>query len=70
MFAVIALFSVFIHAGKPLQAVPVLFVASIVLTGIVGWVTAVAFAEPVNLLIRRRAGLGGSATGMVQPQVD
>ena len=57
MFAVLALFAAFERVGKPLRGVPVLFVAALIMAGIVGWIVAVVYAEPMNLLIRRRFGL-------------
>ena len=53
MFAVLGLFAVFVHLGKPLRAVPLLFAAAIVAAGMLGWVVATVYAEPMNRLIRR-----------------
>jgi len=70
MFAVLALFTVFVHFGKPLKGVPVLFVLALILAGIVGWTVAVVYAEPMNLLIRRRFGLDANSVGAAHPYVD
>jgi peptidoglycan/LPS O-acetylase OafA/YrhL len=56
MFAVLALFAVFVHFGKPLREVPVLFVTVIVAAGFLGWGVAVLYTEPMNRFIRRRSG--------------
>lgn len=70
MFAVLALFSAFVHFGKPLEGVPILFVMALVVAGFIGWGVAVLYAEPMNLLIRRRFGLDAGSIGAAQPQVD
>jgi peptidoglycan/LPS O-acetylase OafA/YrhL len=70
MFAVIALFAVFLHFGKPLAAVPVLFIAIIAVAGLLGWCVAVLFAEPANRLLRRRFGIDASSLASASPQVD
>ncbi len=60
MFAVLALFAIFVRFGKPLRAVPVLFVAAIVVSGLLGWCVAVVYTEPMNRLIRRRGAQRGT----------
>ena len=70
MFAVMGLFALFVHLGKPMRGVPVLFATAIVAAGALGWVVAVLFAEPMNLWLRRPTGLGESVLGSAQPQVD
>jgi peptidoglycan/LPS O-acetylase OafA/YrhL len=62
MFAVLTLFAIFVHFGKPLRAVPILFVAAIVAAGILGWITATLYTEPANRLIRKRAHLPKSVS--------
>jgi peptidoglycan/LPS O-acetylase OafA/YrhL len=37
MFAVLALFAAFVHFGKPVRGVPVLFIFAIVAAGVLGW---------------------------------
>ncbi len=54
MFAVLALFALFVRLGKPLRGVPMLFAAAIVTAGLLGWVVAVLYTGPTNRLIRRR----------------
>lgn len=70
MFAVMGLFAVFMHFGKPLRAVPVLFTASLIVAGLVGWLIAVSYAEPINLLLRRQFGLSPGSLEVVRPEVD
>ena len=68
IFAVLALFAVFVHFGKPLIGVPVLFVSAIVVAGLLGWCVSVFYTEPLNQLIRRRSG--APLSGGALPQVD
>ncbi len=53
MFAVLTVFAVFVRFGKPLTLVPLLFLAAIVLAGLLGWVVSAGFSEPVNRWLRR-----------------
>ncbi len=70
MFAVMALFAVFVHFGKPLRGVPVLFVLAICTAGLLGWAAAVCYAEPMNWFIRRRTGTDRATLGAAIPEVD
>jgi hypothetical protein len=70
MFAVLALFAVFVHFGKPLRGVPVLFISTIVAAGILGWGVSVLYAEPMNRFIRRRSGSDKASLGAAVPAVD
>ena len=54
MFVVFALFHLFLFAGKPLLAVPILFVAVIVVSGLLGGIVARLYSDPLNRLIRSR----------------
>jgi peptidoglycan/LPS O-acetylase OafA/YrhL len=54
IFAVLGLFALFVHLGKPLRIVPLLFVSAILAAGILGWAVAVLYAEPMNRFIRNR----------------
>lgn len=49
-FAVLALFAAFVHFGKPMRGVPILFISSIVAAGLLGWAVSVLYAQPMNLL--------------------
>lgn len=52
MFAVMALFTLFLHGGKSLRAVPWLFLTALGAAILLGWLVAVVFAEPVNRRLR------------------
>jgi len=54
MFVVFGAFGLFVKAGKPMWAVPVLFVGVIVAAGLLGEVVARFYSEPLNRLIRER----------------
>ena len=54
MFVVFALFHFFLFAGKPLLAVPLLFLAVIVISALFGGIVARLYSEPLNRLIRSR----------------
>jgi peptidoglycan/LPS O-acetylase OafA/YrhL len=54
MFVVFALFHLFLFAGKPIPAIPVLFLATIVIAGFVGELVARGYSEPLNRAIRSR----------------
>lgn len=69
-FLVIVFFSLFVSIGKPLRLVPELFAAIILASGLLGWLVAVTYAEPINRLIRRRGGDGPEALGSSIPQAD
>jgi peptidoglycan/LPS O-acetylase OafA/YrhL len=70
MFAVLALFAAFVHWGKPLRGVPLLFVVAIVAAGVLGWLVAVGYAEPMNRFIRRRTGVDAKHVGAAYPEAD
>ncbi len=69
MFVVMALFTAFLHFGKPMHGVPILFASVIVTAGLLGWAVAVFYAEPMNRLIRHRARIDTSL-GSAAPHVD
>ena len=56
MFFVLGLFAVFVRAGKPVRAVPLLFTGVLAGAGFFGWALSRFFTEPVNLWLRRRSG--------------
>ena len=70
MFAVLALFAFFVRMGKPQQEVPALFVAAIVIAGGLGWLVAICYAEPMNRLVRRAAGVDRQRFGVALPEAD
>ncbi len=53
MFVVFACLTLFVRSGKPLPAVPVFFLASIVLATLLGELTARLYADPMNRRLRR-----------------
>jgi peptidoglycan/LPS O-acetylase OafA/YrhL len=55
MFVVFAFFNLFVSMGKPMAAVPILFVAVTVLSGVFGAVAARLYSEPLNRLLRKRS---------------
>lgn len=65
MFLVIAVFGVFVKFGKPLAAVPALFVTVIVLSGLLGDAVARFYSEPMNKLLRKKFGDGADRLGSV-----
>jgi peptidoglycan/LPS O-acetylase OafA/YrhL len=56
MFVVFALFNLFVMAGKPMVAVPLLFLAVIFIAGFLGNIVARFYSEPMNHIIRQRWG--------------
>ncbi len=67
IFVVLPLFALFLHLGKPMTAVFPLFLASIVLAGILGGLVAALYSEPMNRWIRRRTGDDASRLGAALP---
>lgn len=65
IFVVFALFGLFIKAGKPMRGVPALFIAVIVIAGLLGEVVARFFSDPMNRLLRRRFGDSSDKLGSV-----
>jgi peptidoglycan/LPS O-acetylase OafA/YrhL len=65
MFVVFALFNLFVSRGKPMGAVPVLFIAVILIAGVLGEVVARFYSDPMNRLLRNRFGDGSDRLGSV-----
>jgi peptidoglycan/LPS O-acetylase OafA/YrhL len=65
MLVVFALFAVFKVAGRPVGAIPVLFILVIVASGLLGELVARFYSEPMNRLLRRRFGDGPDRLGSV-----
>jgi peptidoglycan/LPS O-acetylase OafA/YrhL len=65
MFVVLALFSLFVLANKPLKAVPALFFATILLAALLGELVARTYSEPMNRWLRSRWGDGPNKLGSV-----
>jgi peptidoglycan/LPS O-acetylase OafA/YrhL len=58
MFVVFAFFNVFVKMGKPMRAVLVLFVVTIVTAALMGDLVATFYSEPMNRRLRKRWGEG------------
>jgi len=56
MFVVFALFGIFLQAGRPMRGVPLLFIATVLASALVGSLTARLFAEPMNRALRKLFG--------------
>jgi peptidoglycan/LPS O-acetylase OafA/YrhL len=56
MFVVFGFFGLFLYAGKPMRLVPVLFVATILVSGLLGAAVAGLYSEPMNRFLRSRTG--------------
>lgn len=58
MFIVFAFLQIFLTAGKPMKAVPVLFIAVVLVAALFGEMTARFVSEPMNRFLRNRWGDG------------
>jgi len=65
MFVVFAFFAIFVHYGSPIWSVPLLFVATVIVTAFVGEMVARYFSEPVNRILRARWSEGPRQLGAV-----
>jgi peptidoglycan/LPS O-acetylase OafA/YrhL len=65
MFVVFALFDLFVAAGKPLRAVPILFIGVILTAGVLGAMVARYYSEPMNRALREYWGGGPNRIGTV-----
>ena len=61
MFVVFTFFDLFVHEGKPMRGVPVLFVAAILFAALFGAAVAQFYSEPANRLLRGKTDRPGSA---------
>ncbi len=55
MFVVFTLFDLFLHAGKPMRGVPILFVFAILFAALLGAGVAELYSEPANRFLRSRS---------------
>jgi peptidoglycan/LPS O-acetylase OafA/YrhL len=67
MFVVFAGFDLFLRHGKPLHLVPLLFVAVIVLAGVLGELVGRLFSEPANRWLRTRTNHHPTAVSTLTP---
>ena len=65
MFVVFGLFNFFVSAGKPMKAIPALFIAVILLAALLGEFVARFYSEPMNRRLRKRWGDGPESLGSV-----
>jgi peptidoglycan/LPS O-acetylase OafA/YrhL len=65
VFVVLAFFSLFVAAGKPMRYVPALFIAVILVAGLLGELVARGYSEPMNRWLRQRWGDGPGRLGSV-----
>jgi peptidoglycan/LPS O-acetylase OafA/YrhL len=65
IFIVLGLFSLFVAAAKPMKMVPLLFIATIVFSGLLGELVARSYSEPMNRWLRRRWGKRSAAVATV-----
>lgn len=63
MFLVFAIFELFMMGGKPMRAVPVLFIAVIFASGLSGELVARFYSEPLNRRLREHWGDGSDRLG-------
>lgn len=65
MFVVLALLSLFLHAGKPMNLVAAYFVGTILISGVLGASVAKLYSEPMNRLLRSRSAATTSKTAAI-----
>ena len=65
MFVVFGLFHLFLMVGKPMRAVPGLFITCILLAGLLGELVARFYSEPMNHWLRNRWGEDPKRLGSV-----
>jgi peptidoglycan/LPS O-acetylase OafA/YrhL len=53
MFVVFAAFNLFVSAGKQMHLVPALFGIVILISGMLGWIVASFYSEPMNRCLRQ-----------------
>jgi peptidoglycan/LPS O-acetylase OafA/YrhL len=63
MFVVFGLFHFFLLAGKPMRAIPILFITVILFSGVLGELVARFYSEPLNRWLRERWGDGPERLG-------
>jgi|SRR5579862_2593802 len=60
MFVVYGFFGLFLDVGKQMRLVPVLFIATILIAGLLGGAVATLYSEPMNRLLRSKLGSTGT----------
>ena len=54
VFVVLGLFDLFLIGGKPVRAVPMMFIAVLLLSGLLGALVSRRYSEPMNRWLRAR----------------
>ncbi len=70
MFVVFILYNFFAFGGKPLGIVPVLFVATIFCSAVLGDLVARFYSEPMNWLLRRQWYRKGASDSLGETRLD
>lgn len=70
VFVVLGFFSLFLAAGKPMKYVPPLFLAVILIAGLLGELVARGYSEPINRWLRQWWGDGPNRLGSVTPPIS
>jgi peptidoglycan/LPS O-acetylase OafA/YrhL len=52
MFVVFGFFDLFLYLGHPIRLVPVFFIVTILLAGVLGALVATLYSEPLNRVLR------------------
>jgi peptidoglycan/LPS O-acetylase OafA/YrhL len=61
MFVVFSFFGLFLEAGKPMRLVLILFVVSILVSGLLGVAVSAFYSEPLNRFLRRKSVSKGTS---------
>lgn len=70
MFVVYTFFGVFLNAGKPMRLVPILFVVTILIAGLLGAALANLYSEPMNRFLRSKSGSASSRLASIRVACD
>jgi peptidoglycan/LPS O-acetylase OafA/YrhL len=66
MFVVYGFFDLFFDAGKSMRLVPVLFVSTILIAGLLGAAVATLYSEPMNRFLRSKSASTGRKLSSIQ----
>lgn len=69
MFVVFAFFDLFLAIGKPMRLVPVLFLMTILGSGVLGAVVAGFYSEPMNRFLRRKTASDSAKPVSISPEI-
>ena len=67
MFVVFGLFGLFLSAGQRMSLVPVLFVATTLVAGLLGGAVSALYSEPMNRILRIRSLAPADAATIGEP---